>query len=104
MHESINGMGGTLPKTPSTHEQVGNRCFCGGALVCLNMGWGGVDDEEQPEQLIAALHKDVLPHAAADQRLTAPVWLLQQQLRSWVLCCQCCSTQTPPSVSVVVHK
>jgi len=57
-------------------------------------GWqlrrGAVDDEEEPEQLVAALHDDVLPHAPADERLGAPVRPLQQQLRGRHLRCQRC--------------
>lgn len=54
-------------------------------LVCRDVGRGSIDDEEEPEELVAALHNHMAPHAAADQRLTAPMWLLQQQLRRWVL-------------------
>ena len=46
-------------------------------LVRVDVGRSSVDDEEQPEELVAALHNDVLPHASADERLAAPVRLVQ---------------------------
>lgn len=65
----------------------------GSSLVCRDVGRRSIDDEEEPAELVAALHNDMPPHAAADQRLTAPMWLLQQQLRRWVLGCQGCTPQ-----------
>ena len=63
----------------------------GSLLVCRDVGRGSIDDEEEPEELVAALHDHMAPHAAADEWLTAPMWLLQQQLRRWVLGCQGCT-------------
>ena len=48
-----------------------------GLLVRVDFDGSSIDDEEQPEELVAALHNDVLPHAAADQRLAAPMRLVQ---------------------------
>ena len=46
------------------------------SLVGVDVGGSSIDDEEQPEELVAALHNDMLPHAPADQGLTAPVRLV----------------------------
>ena len=46
-------------------------------LVGVDCGGSSIDDEEQPEELVAALHNDMLPHASADQGLTAPMGLVQ---------------------------
>ncbi len=59
-----------------------------------DVGRRSIDDEEEPEELVAALHNDMPPYAAADQGLTAPMWLLQQQLRRWILSCQGCIPHT----------
>ena len=56
----------------------------------MDGGRRSIDDEEEPKQLVAALHNDMLPHASADQGLCASVRLLQQQVRRRVLSCQCC--------------
>lgn len=55
---------------------------------------GAIDDEEQPQELVAALGEYVLPHAAVDDGLLAAVRLCQQQLRSGRFCGQCCN-KTP---------
>ena len=52
------------------------------------MGRCAVDDEEEPEELIAALHYDMLPHAEVDERLTAPMRLVQQQIRRRIISCK----------------
>ena len=69
------GIGGTL---------VG-QSIARDPLVCT------IDDEEQPEELVEALGEDVLPHAAVDDGLLAPMRLCQQQVRGGRLSCQCCS-------------
>ena len=56
-------------------EQHRHREAC--LLVGVDFGGSSIDDEEQPEELVAALHNDMLPHASADQGLTAPMGLVQ---------------------------
>lgn len=53
--------------------QALGRCL----LVRVDAGRSSIDDEEQPEELVAALHNDMFPHAPADQRLAAPMRLVQ---------------------------
>ena len=60
------------------------------SLVGMDGGRGSIDDEEEPEQLVATLKDDMLPHAAADQGLTAPMGLVKQQLRGRIFSCQGC--------------
>ena len=66
----------------------------GGALrgqaVACNVLVGPVDDKKQPEELVAALGEDVLPHELVDDLLAAPVRLHQQQVRGGCFCCQGC--------------
>ena len=61
-----------------------------GQHKAIDDGGGAVEDEEEPEELVHALYKDVLPHEPVDEGLVAAVGLVQQQLRGWILCCQCC--------------
>lgn len=67
-------------------------------LVGVDVGRSSVDDEEEPEELVAGLHQDMLPHAPADQGLAAAMRLVQQQLWRGILGCQCCSMHTHTGV------
>lgn len=51
-----------------------------GQVVAVDVLVGPIDDQEQPEDLVAALCEDVLPHVAVDDTLTTPMWLQQQQV------------------------
>ena len=51
---------------------------------------GAIKYQEEPEQLIHALDKDVLPHQLVNEWLIATMRLVQQQLWSWILGCQGC--------------
>ena len=82
-----------------TEVQPGVGAALAGQSIALDPLVGTVDDEEQPEELVEALGEDVLPHAAVDDGLLAPVGFCQQQVRGGCFCCQCCNTRHA-SVSV----
>ena len=56
------------------------------------------DDQEQHQDLVAALHQDMLPHAPVDDGLGASVRRLQQQVWRGELRCQRC-TDTSADIS-----
>lgn len=61
-----------------------------GQVVAVDVFVGAVDDEKQPEELVAALGEDVLPHAAIDDAFPPPMGLQEQQIWGRGLCCQSC--------------
>jgi hypothetical protein len=66
-------------------------------VVVIEQQWQRIQAEHHPEELVDALHQDVLPHAAGDERLVAAVGHFTQELRVGVFSCQGQGTHTTRS-------